>query len=68
MQAVLRLMTQWDPILFADLHVTDGAQFEHDISYSVAPHRPRDEFRGPGPSALGQGVGGGRRRSSSETT
>jgi hypothetical protein len=37
MQAMLRLLTQWDPILYADLHVTDGAEFEHDISYSVAP-------------------------------
>jgi hypothetical protein len=37
MQAVLRLMNEWDPILFADLHVTDGAQFEHDVAYNVAP-------------------------------
>jgi len=37
MQAMLRLLTEWDPILYADLHVTDGAEFEHDISFSVAP-------------------------------
>lgn len=37
MQAMLRLLNEWDPILYVDLHVTDGAQFEHDISYSVAP-------------------------------
>jgi hypothetical protein len=37
MWAMLRLMNEWDPILFVDLHVTDGAQFEHDISYNVAP-------------------------------
>ncbi len=37
MQAMLRLLTAWDPILYADLHVTDGAEFEHDISFSVAP-------------------------------
>lgn len=37
MQALLRLLNEWDPILYADLHVTDGAQFEHDISYNVAP-------------------------------
>jgi len=37
MQAVLRLMNEWDPILFADLHVTDGAQFEQDVAYNVAP-------------------------------
>jgi Zinc carboxypeptidase len=37
MQAVLRLLNEWDPILYVDLHVTDGAQFEHDVSYTVAP-------------------------------
>ena len=26
-----------DPIVYADLHVTDGAQFEHDVSLNVAP-------------------------------
>ena len=37
---MLRLLTQWDPILYVDLHVTDGAQFEHDVSYNVAPTLP----------------------------
>jgi hypothetical protein len=37
MQAMLRLLNEWDPILFIDLHVTDGAQFEHDISYNISP-------------------------------
>ena len=37
MQALLRLLQEWDPILYADLHVTDGAQFEHDVSFNVAP-------------------------------
>jgi hypothetical protein len=37
MQALLRLLGDWDPILYADLHVTDGAQFEHDISFNVSP-------------------------------
>lgn len=37
MQAVLRLLNEWDPILYVDLHVTDGAQFEHDVSYTVSP-------------------------------
>lgn len=44
MQAMLRLLGEWDPILYVDLHVTDGAKFEHDISYSVSPtlagHQP----------------------------
>ncbi|MET0389653.1 MAG: M14 family metallopeptidase [Polyangiales bacterium] len=37
MQAMLRLLNAWDPIVYADLHVTDGAQFQHDISINVAP-------------------------------
>jgi hypothetical protein len=37
MQAMLRLLDEWDPILYVDLHVTDGAQFEHDVSYNIAP-------------------------------
>jgi hypothetical protein len=37
MQAMLRLLNEWDPILYADLHATDGAEFEHDISYNVTP-------------------------------
>lgn len=37
MHAMLRLLNEWDPILYADLHVTDGAEFEHDVSFNVAP-------------------------------
>ena len=37
MQAMLGLMTAWDPLVLADLHVTDGAQFEHGISINVEP-------------------------------
>ncbi|HKS58698.1 MAG TPA: M14 family zinc carboxypeptidase [Steroidobacteraceae bacterium] len=37
MQAMLRLLDEWDPIMYVDLHVTDGAQFEHDVSYNIAP-------------------------------
>jgi hypothetical protein len=37
MQAMLRLLGEWDPIMYVDLHATDGAKFEHDISYNVAP-------------------------------
>lgn len=42
MQAVLRLLNEWDPILYVDLHVTDGAQFEHDVSYTVSPTHAGD--------------------------
>jgi hypothetical protein len=37
MQAMLRLLDEWDPIVYADLHVTDGAKFEHGVSFNVAP-------------------------------
>ncbi len=37
MQAMLKLLQRWDPILFADLHVTDGAKFQHDVSIAFEP-------------------------------
>ncbi len=37
MQAMLRLVDTWDPIATIDLHVTDGAKFEHDVSIQVEP-------------------------------
>jgi hypothetical protein len=37
MQALLRLITEWDPLVCADFHVTDGADFEPDISIQVEP-------------------------------
>ncbi|MPY91164.1 MAG: peptidase M14 [Luteitalea sp.] len=37
MQAMLRLLHAWDPLVTADLHATDGAQFEHDIAIMVEP-------------------------------
>ena len=37
MQAMLGLLDAWDPILYVDLHVTDGAQFQHDVSIQVEP-------------------------------
>jgi Zinc carboxypeptidase len=43
MQAMLRLLNEWDPVMYVDLHVTDGAEFEHDVSYNVAPTLAGDE-------------------------
>jgi hypothetical protein len=43
MQAMLRLLAEWDPILLADLHVTDGAEFEHDVSVNVTPTLAGDD-------------------------
>lgn len=37
MQALLKLLHRWDPILYADLHVTDGAKFQHDVSVTFEP-------------------------------
>src|SRR4030095_7458753 len=37
MRAMLRLIDEWDPLICADLHVTDGADFEPDISIQVEP-------------------------------
>jgi hypothetical protein len=37
MRAMLGLLAAWDPILYADLHVTDGAQFRVDLSVEVEP-------------------------------
>jgi hypothetical protein len=37
MQAMLRLLNEWDPLVCADMHVTDGADFEPDISVQVEP-------------------------------
>lgn len=37
MQAMLRLVNTWDLILSVNLHVTDGAKFEHDVAIQVEP-------------------------------
>ncbi|HXA35326.1 MAG TPA: M14 family metallopeptidase [Steroidobacteraceae bacterium] len=37
MRAMLALVNEWDPLICADLHVTDGADFEPDVSIQVEP-------------------------------
>ncbi|MBJ6978164.1 M14 family metallopeptidase [Luteimonas sp. MC1895] len=37
MRAMLGLVQAWDPIAYVDLHATNGAQFEHDISVQIEP-------------------------------
>jgi hypothetical protein len=37
MQAMLALVNAWDPLTYIDLHVTNGAKFQHDISIQVEP-------------------------------
>jgi hypothetical protein len=36
MNAMLQLVSQWDPLLTLDLHVTDGVRFRHDVSLSMS--------------------------------
>jgi hypothetical protein len=56
MQAMLRLVNAWDPLAYVDLHVTDGAKFEHDVSIQVEPvHGGDDALRKAG-TALRDGV------------
>jgi hypothetical protein len=56
MQAMLALVNAWDPLSYTDLHVTDGAMFQHDVSIQVEPVYSGDaEFRKAG-LALRSGV------------
>jgi hypothetical protein len=49
MQAMLALVDAWDPLTYVDLHVTNGAKFEHDVSIQVEPvHSADAEFRKAG--------------------
>src|SRR4249919_462372 len=43
MQAMLRLIEAWDPLACIDLHVTDGAKFQHDVAIMVEPVHAGDE-------------------------
>ncbi|HEX8435301.1 M14 family metallopeptidase [Archangium sp.] len=39
MVALLKLLHGWDPLFYVDLHVTDGAKFEHDVSVQLEPQK-----------------------------
>ena len=41
MQAMLGLLDAWDPLVYVDLHTTDGAKFQPDVSILVAPAQPQ---------------------------
>lgn len=43
MQAMLALVNDWDPVATIDLHTTNGAKFEHDISIQVEPLNAGDD-------------------------
>lgn len=42
-RAMIRLLRAWDPMLYVDLHVTDGAKFQHDIAVMIEPSLPGPE-------------------------
>lgn len=52
MRAVLAVLRTRDPIMMIDLHCTDGAKFEHDISINTAPVAPRTDRLDEGANAL----------------
>ena len=56
MQAMLRLLNAWDPVVYVDLHVTDGAQFEHDVALNVAPTLAGDDALRQSAVALRDGL------------
>ena len=43
MAALIRAFNTYRPVLLLDLHTTDGAKFQHDISINVAPLAPRKD-------------------------
>lgn len=56
MQAMLGLINEWDPLALIDLHVTNGAKFEHDISIQVEPLNSGDVALRVAGKALQAGV------------
>jgi hypothetical protein len=42
-RAVVGLFAEVDPVILIDLHTTDGAKFEHDISVNFTPVAPRGD-------------------------
>lgn len=56
MQAMLGLINQWDPLAMLDLHVTDGAKFQHDISITGEPTNSGDEALREAGNALKDGI------------
>lgn len=37
MRAMLSLLNRWDPILYVDMHVTDGAEFQPEVANLIEP-------------------------------
>ena len=56
MQTMLALVEAWDPLAYVDLHVTDGAKFQHDVSVQVEPVTAGDDVLRKDGRALRDGV------------
>lgn len=56
MQAMLGLVRGWDPLAYVDLHVTDGAKFQHGVSIQVQPLVAGDAGLGADGRVLRDGV------------
>ena len=56
MQALLGLVNAWDPLVELDLHVTDGAKFQHDVSITGEPTNSGDEALRAAGRALRDGI------------
>ena len=52
MHAMLGLLNAWDPVLYVDMHVTDGANFQHDVSNTIEPLYSGDPALHPAAKAL----------------
>ncbi|AXA93643.1 M14 family metallopeptidase [Massilia sp. YMA4] len=56
MQAMLALVNAWDPLAYIDLHVTNGAKFQPDVSIQVEPVHGGDEALKVAGTALRENV------------
>jgi hypothetical protein len=56
MVSLLTLLGKWDPVLLVDLHVTDGAKFEHDVAVIVSPEEPLSHGLDEAAAALSEGL------------
>ena len=43
MQAMLTLLHKYEPVMYVDLHVTDGAKFQHDVAVFFEPYQTGSE-------------------------
>jgi hypothetical protein len=51
-RAMLSLVERWDPIVYLDIHTTDGAKFQHDVAVQMEPLHEGDAAL----MKLGQGI------------